>query len=294
MGRLTHKSQFDLNKLPSEEELEEFEEADEDAGACCTIDDFRPDLNGTPRSKWNTSIAEVFVEAYMAEGTFVCDDRALVRKYFVRHLRYLISMFKDRHTEQEVKLARLKQKRRRERRNYLFQRRLKAASTEPDLKRHVYILQRLGPEGMSSDESAMENGVKQFRILKKDWRSPHLTAWLRVFDGINREQRFNPLTESTRGADPRHRFESGKASTSSRAVSCLPINAYNPTWYEERTPYARQRLQARKKAYDFTHTPEIVMFVVMHRRITTTHISIHSQANEANGQHIERRARRFR
>ena len=121
MGRRTHKSPFDLDKLPSEEELQDFEDADEEARPpCCTIDDFRPDLHGTPRSKWNTSIAEVFVDAYMAEGTFACDDRALVRKYFVRHLRYLISMFKDRHTEQEVKLARLKQKRRKERRNYVI------------------------------------------------------------------------------------------------------------------------------------------------------------------------------
>ena len=119
MGRKSHKSPFDMNRLPLEDELEAFEIADEDTGPCCTIDDFRPDLNGTARSKWNTSVAEVFVEAYMEEGSVATDDPALVKKYFVRHLKYLITKFKERNTEKDVLIARAKAKRRRERRAYV-------------------------------------------------------------------------------------------------------------------------------------------------------------------------------
>ncbi|KAI0712000.1 hypothetical protein C8Q76DRAFT_602860, partial [Earliella scabrosa] len=261
MGRQSYKSPFDLQKLPTEEEMEAFVDAPEEDGPCCGVDNFRPDLNGTARSHWNRSIADVFVEEYMAEGTVPCRDPALVKKYFVRHLRYLISKFKEQHTNEEVLTARRKLKRRHERRGYLFQRRLIAAHSEPGLQRHVHILQRLGPEGMSSDESAMENGVKQFRILRKEWRSEQLTGWLRIFDAISRERRANPITEATRGAEPRQRFQSGKIDNTSPPVGSLPINAYNPKWYAQLPPYRRQRLQARKKAYDFTHSPDIVMYV---------------------------------
>ncbi|KAI0705489.1 hypothetical protein C8Q76DRAFT_771240 [Earliella scabrosa] len=259
MGRQSYKSPFELQKLPTEEEMRAFSEDD---GPCCTADNFRPDLNGTARSPWNCSIADVFVEEYMADGLVPCDDPALVKKYFVRHLRYLITKFKEQHTNADVLAARMKLKRRRERRGYLqqlFQRRLIAAHSEPGLHRHVHILQRLGPEGMSSDESAMENGVKQFRILKKEWRNERLTGWLRVFDAISRERRANPVTETTRGAEPRQRFQSGKVDSSTPPVGALPSNAYDPTWYANLTPYRRQRLQARKNAYDFTHTPDIMM-----------------------------------
>lgn len=149
---------------------------------------------------------------------------------------------------------------------------------------------------MSSDESATENGVKQFRILKKGWRNEQLTPWLRVFDGIAREKRINPVTETSRGAEARQRFQSGKIDNSSPAVSHLPHNAYNPVWYEALTPYRQRRLKARKKAYKFTHTPGIEMYVVL--RIIFTHdelnIGIHSQANDNDGRHIEGRAARFR
>ena len=112
---------------------------------------------------------------------------------------------------------------------------------------------------MSSDESATENGVKQFRILKKEWRASRLTPWLRVFDSIARMKRINPVTESTRGADPRHRFESGKVDTTSPPVACLPCNAYDKTWLENRTPFARNRLQVRNNEYNFSHTSEILV-----------------------------------
>lgn len=119
MGRKTARSPFDLARLPDSEEITEFEEASEDAGPCCSVDNFRPDLNGTARSKWNVSTAEVFVEAYMNEGAFPCEDAKLVEKYFVRHLRYLINTFKERHNNEDVLEARAKAKRRRERRTYV-------------------------------------------------------------------------------------------------------------------------------------------------------------------------------
>lgn len=119
MGRKSHKSPFDLGRLPTLEQIAEFEEAGEEADPCCTVENFRPNLAGTARDTWNTSVCEVFVEAYEADGQYECNDLDLIRRGFGRHLRYLIKLFKERHTTQDVLLARAKLKRRLERRRYV-------------------------------------------------------------------------------------------------------------------------------------------------------------------------------
>ena len=115
MGRHHPNDPFDLEKLPSEEDISAF---DSRLGPCCTVDNFRPDLLHTPGTPWNKSVADVFVEGYLKDGEFPCDDEALIRKSFVRHLKYLIDKFRASHSPEEIR-ARFKERRRKERRSYV-------------------------------------------------------------------------------------------------------------------------------------------------------------------------------
>ena len=83
-----------------------------------------------------------------------------------------------------------------------------------------------------------------------------LEEWLRVFDGVARDERFNEVTGSSRGAEARSRFSSGKVDDSSPAVPCLPANAYNDTWLTTLTQYQRDRLRMQAP-YDFIHSPDV-------------------------------------
>lgn len=87
-------------------------EADETGGDCCTKENFRVDLIGTPRSRWNKSAANVFVHAF---GIFtgVELEETLVRTAFFTRLKTL---------KQELKLS---MKSKREQQNNIVQRRRK-------------------------------------------------------------------------------------------------------------------------------------------------------------------------
>lgn len=85
---------------------------DVDGGDCCTVEDFRIDLIGPPRSLWNTSAANVFVHAFEA-FTGVELDRQMVRTAFFTRLKTL---------KQEYKLSK---KSKREQENSVIQKRRK-------------------------------------------------------------------------------------------------------------------------------------------------------------------------
>jgi hypothetical protein len=122
----------------------------------------------------------------------------------------------------------------------------------------------LGVDGMSSDESDHENmsGMPQFRIVKKPWRNPTLSPWLRVFDSIHRYSRFRPVRRTTRGAQPHIRLLGNKVDDSCPAVIRLPGNAYNSAWLEMLDTYDREILEADEdEIYDFSHLPEVLEYV---------------------------------
>ncbi|KAI0735723.1 hypothetical protein C8Q76DRAFT_611391 [Earliella scabrosa] len=259
MGRSNARSPFRLEMLPTEAELAEF---DPENSACCTIDSFRPELTGKPSSKWNMSAREVFVAGYMENGSVACEEEE-VDEYFKDHLKYLIRKFKQSHATTEIAQARRRNHNRRQRRIskfilQLFHRRLDVAQHHPGLQKHVYVLQRLGPEGMSSDESDMDNGRKVYKVLIKSWRAPILTPWLSVFDSIASLERTNAINGMDgRGAQFRERRRSSEVDDRSPPVGRLFSNAYNEDWLTKLTPFTRNRLKIRPKSYLFTHGPEV-------------------------------------
>ena len=144
----------------------------------------------------------------------------------------------------------------------LFHRRLQAAESVQDLRRHVPMLQRLGPDGMSSDEEEIENGTVQYNVLVKDWRSEELAPWLRVFDAAARMLRIEPFPRR-RGCYPRARHSTDQTGSSSRGVVGLPTAAYRPEWLARLGAYRRELLRDTDERYDFIHTANAMTYVFL-------------------------------
>jgi hypothetical protein len=147
----------------------------------------------------------------------------------------------------------------------LFHRRLQVAQEHPDLRQHVHILERLGVDGMSSDESDFEELRRhpharlenpRCYVLRPRWRALLITNWLHVFDSlhiVSRQSLLGPL----RGAYPHLRIynaESPRVSNSQSFVRDLPINAYDAQWIANTTRVDYSVRPDRRWIYDFSHS----------------------------------------
>ncbi|KAK7686689.1 hypothetical protein QCA50_010289 [Cerrena zonata] len=255
LGLPSRDAAISMATLPS---LEEVSNYDPESGDCCTEDDFRPDLRETKGTPWNISIAKVFVDSYIKSGKYTETNKDRIRKAFRRHLDYLHDKYKKQFKPPAVLEQQKRERAKSERRAALFRRRLDAAENFEDLKRHVTMLQRLGPNGMSSDEEDHENGVVQYKVLVKEWRAEELTPWLRVFDAAVRYSRLEPFPR-LRGCHPRIRHSSEQQGSTTTGVTGLPHNAYNERWLQSLTAYRREQLDASEESYEFQHTPRAMM-----------------------------------
>ncbi len=139
----------------------------------------------------------------------------------------------------------------------LFQRRLYIATKYAETRVHAPMIQALGVNGMSSDESDHENDHQQYRIIVKRWRHPEVTPWLRVFDKLYHRYRLSGGDMQTlQGGFPHLRVESN-ISSDSHPVSRLPRNAYSSQWLSSLNRLALQDL-APHADYDFKHCTEVV------------------------------------
>ena len=130
------------------------------------------------------------------------------------------------------------------------------------------MLSKLGPDGMSSDESDHQgdSGIPQFRIMRKEWRSENMTPWLRAFDRLYRDSRFRtgqekgteniPYRYTLPGApQARGRLQPGESTSNRRIVPCLPRNAYDERWMQTLDEFEREELRASPEEYSFLHSP---------------------------------------
>ncbi|TFK63314.1 hypothetical protein BDN72DRAFT_902507 [Pluteus cervinus] len=132
---------------------------------CCTVATFAIDWAGTPRSPWNRSAARVFTNSIVVvanlEDTYK-ERQALMKAFFAR-----VKSLKEQ-TPRRLP-AKAKAARRAQRKNnvvhiisrrhitniwtQLFWRRLDTCRALPALQSHVNIFERLGVDGMPSDDS---------------------------------------------------------------------------------------------------------------------------------------------
>jgi hypothetical protein len=143
----------------------------------------------------------------------------------------------------------------------LFQRRRETAKLFDPLTKHLGVLDTLGPEGMSSDESLFDQETHQMRytVAKPDWRHPDLHHWLKVFDQLHHKNHINSWSLDKRGAFPHIRLGSQRVHRKTHAPKYLPINAYNPTWLESREPlYLKHVLCPQMEQHNFNHPSDVI------------------------------------
>ncbi|KAI0323556.1 hypothetical protein GY45DRAFT_1264373 [Cubamyces sp. BRFM 1775] len=271
MKRKDAKTPLTAEMTADPDDVSAFDPAD---GPCCTIANFRPDLSAKPRSVWNRSVIEVFVERFMAQHGEADEER--VEELFTGHLKYLCDKWqaavsKDEKTRCEIqKLANRAERQRNvsarmteirqgvcSTSRQLYYRRLGVAHTYAPLRHHIPMLEALGVHGMSSDESDHRNGAVQYGVFKKEWRNPAITKWLRVFDSLYRRLRLNEASHSTPGSHPHLRFYSDKQSSRHPPVKNLPRNAYDPEWLAGLNQYDIKLLGCLNVTYNFTHHPDM-------------------------------------
>jgi hypothetical protein len=108
------------------------------------------------------------------------------------------------------------------------------------------VINMLGRDGMSSDESEVESdGRKQskvFRVKRLEWRSPIIGVCLARVD---RDYNVTNGYGNTRaGNPPRRRERVGGRDSTRDAIPKLPINFYGVKWYQELSTWDKRCLDA--------------------------------------------------
>lgn len=122
------------------------------------------------------------------------------------------------------------------------------------------MLEQLGVDGMSSDESGKEDNQLEYKILIPGWRASEVAPWLRIFDTIHNIFRTAGDPQALRGSFPHRRMLTQKKSSSKKIVPALPSNAYDKIWIS-RENLTQYTLHPTTELYDFSHDPNILQYV---------------------------------
>lgn len=118
---------------------------------------------------------------------------------------------------------------------------LKAATAASDLAIWRWlgtVVEKLGTDGMSSDESSTDDVETVYRVKKMAWRW-EIEASLNIID---RERRLNSDIFPPQGSVPTKRIHGDNNLISTRAPVCkLPRTFYDDDWYNE-TPEEHRQL----------------------------------------------------
>lgn len=124
------------------------------------------------------------------------------------------------------------------------------------------MLEQFGRDGMSSDESLIEHGVKKYSRLVNEYRAPEVTSWLRVFDRAREDLRRGKSEIDQRGRSVRVREDRGVLNPNPRIPEGLPLNAFSGKWFRGQNPiFIRSHVRPSRKKYSFSHNPEFLQYV---------------------------------
>ncbi|KAJ7650503.1 hypothetical protein FB45DRAFT_731454 [Roridomyces roridus] len=250
---------------------------------------FRIDVRGTRASAWNKSAARVFAPIVMRNEGYrdTHETRHLILSAFTAHMDTLIRRFRHLNKSKEEQESLESQARRRSRKYQvylvaqLFLRRHRTGIRLPLLHDQIPMLEELGIDTMSCDES--ERGTvdveTRYRISSPDWRADKVTQWLRTFDSAYHISR--KLAPPKAGAPPRVRYAPTAKSKGGRAVPDLPVSAYNSNWLQE---HQQQRYDVAPRAdetYDFTPGTAVMELVSSrHFQDTFSHVSFAATSSQ--------------
>jgi len=242
------------------------------------------DVVGTPKSPWNVSAGRAFTSYLIEKMGYddVEEMRKMVERAFSTRAKGLKSLYNRDLLSQAEKSAE-KSKHSRHQRKYqvivilflrahvhlsakqLYHRRCRVAKLYEPLQRHEAVLDALGVDGMSSDESDVDPTTNQmlYTVVKPDWRHPDLHQWLKIFDQLYHRAHLHHWSNDRRGAFPHMRVGSQKIHKKMHAPPHLPVNAYNPQWLEAREAlYVKHDLCPSAETYDFNHALDVIGYVL--------------------------------
>ncbi|KAK7008490.1 hypothetical protein R3P38DRAFT_2551435 [Favolaschia claudopus] len=225
-------------------------------------DYFRIDILGTPRSAWNKSAARVFTKWIIEQLGLpnTLETVKAIQSAFSTHVDTIIRKYKE-SLKSSAERIYLKMRSRRQTRKYqLFHRRRYLAYVFAPLRRHINMLERIGVDGMSSDESDTDETdayTSEYQILAPIWRAQCVTAWLRMFDSIHNILKRSGNITAAQGTHTRYRRSGQRQSASIKFVPGLPINCYHPQWVNADLR-RKFDLHPKAEAYDFNHSDDIL------------------------------------
>lgn len=145
--------------------------------------------------------------------------------------------------------------------------RLSVAQEHPLLRQHVPLLERLGVDGMSSDESdvddADDGGSRTrrpiYQVVTPAWRATEVGDWLEAFDSVYFLSRRSK--QDLRGQYPRLRGRIPvKVDDKAKPVPSLPRNAYHASWITLQRQ-VEFRLKPLNQDYPFCHENGLIRYV---------------------------------
>ena len=254
------------------------------AKACnATTADFKIDIAGTPKSPWNVSAGRVFTSYFIEKMGYddVEETRNAVEKAFCTRFKSLKLCHKKDGLSQAQRAVE-KSKHSRYQRKYqviltsfshpwylpaeqLFQRRREIAKKYGPLLQHLNVLDALGVDGMSSDESDTDSTTDQrkYTVVKPDWRHPELHDWLAVFDHFHHYGHLNSWSNDRRGAFAHVRAGSQKIHKDAHPPPHLPVNAYDQHWLDSKEAmYVEYVVRPKAERYDFSHSLALTRYVL--------------------------------
>ncbi|KAF8576183.1 hypothetical protein K439DRAFT_1540845 [Ramaria rubella] len=227
---------------------------------------FVVDLANSSASAWNKKIATIFTDDFVKSDWYQFKDKMEIKKRFQTHMDYLIMLYgntmKDANSNMAVAARLSKATRHRQKlqvssiNTSLFSHCLRTCKIHPDLRRHVQVLENLGVDGMSSDESTIKDDECVYVIFKKPWRSAAVTLWLLDIDSVHLNLRVTDSGCVTGGNWP---CSDSMHNSKRLLVKGLSKTLYNADWLS--TPEKIEDLNAHSELYDLSHSDTIAQYV---------------------------------
>lgn len=124
---------------------------------------------------------------------------------------------------------------------------------DPELTKHVPLIQYLGTQGMSSDEfEDAQRRTISYPHIYPHWRSPQLAAILWKANTVSEMIRATPFGHRKKPGTQLHiRPHSHKYNETAPAPVGLPRNCYNPGWLSGLMERPRKVLRVQDQDYPF-------------------------------------------
>ena len=136
----------------------------------------------------------------------------------------------------------------------LFCDRFNIVQKDPALAHHVNLLETMGVQGMSSDESCYEDTHVVYNRVTPAWRSQELQNFLWHLDDILVEVAKRPLGNRCHATQKNRRRPRTnlKLNEASIAPTNLPQNCYRPGWLKSLRQFQLKQLNMDNDNYDFS------------------------------------------